>query len=386
MFGGALCNFALGLIVFERTNSPFLYALFLSSTMIPAMIIPMIAGPFIDRYSRRKIIYTIDFIFFAIFALASIMAYVDYFNYMIYLGAAVVIGTLSSVYNVAYDSFYPTLISKGNYTKAYSIGSLLYPLANTFMVPVAAVVYQAVGLFPLMLANAVSFLVAAICETQIKIDESQTHYQECQKFNFTAQFKEGFTYLKSEKGLLAVTMYFVASGVAQGIAMNLFLPFFEMTPRLGTTRYSLVMSSQTAGRIIAGLFQYKIKYPVHRKYQIAIMVYSIVSVIDSVFLFTTFPVMMVLFFGYGMLGATSYNIRISATQSYIPNEKRGRFNGIFAVLTSSGMVLGGLIGGLLGEFIYLPYIVLGAALVNMCFIYLLTKQKKHVVLLYNRDI
>ena len=52
-------------------------------------------------------------------------------------------------------------------------------------------------------------------------------------------------------------------------------------------------------------------------------------------------------FANGILGVTSYNIRISATQSYVPDEKKGRFNGTFAMLTTVGMLLGQLISGAL---------------------------------------
>ncbi len=38
---------------------------------------------------------------------------------------------------------------------------------------------------------------------------------------------------------------------------------------------------------------------------------------------------MALMFINGFLAVNSYNIRISATQSYVPNELRGRFNGVF---------------------------------------------------------
>lgn len=38
----------------------------------------------------------------------------------------------------------------------------------------------------------------------------------------------------------------------------------------------------------------------------------------------------------GLLGVTSYTIRISATQSYVPDEKKGRFNGAFNMLNTVG--------------------------------------------------
>ncbi len=386
MFGGALSNFALGLIIFEKTNSTLLYSFFMAAIMIPGMIIPMVAGPFVDRYSRRKMIYMLDFIFFVIFAMASVMAYFDYFNYFVYLGVGFIVGILSSIYNVAYESFYPTLISEGNYSKAYSIGSLLYPLANTLMVPVAAVVYNTLGLFPLFVVNAISFLIASLCEMAIDVDESQVQYEEHKAFSFKTEFKEGLSYLKQEKGLMAVTKYFALSAIAQGAVRSLLLPFFEITPGLGATKYSLVMSSQTLGRMIGGVVHYKIQYPKDKKYAIALFVYAAVSIGDVFFFFSPFYLMIGIYLIVGLLAVTSFTIRISATQSYVPNEKRGRFNGIFTVLTSCGSVLGGMIGGLLGEVMFIPYIIVGATILNILFIMNFNRSKKDVVLLYNREV
>ena len=65
------------------------------------------------------------------------------------------------MYQVAYDSLYPTLISPGNLMRAYSISSMIAPVSMV-MVPVAAYLYEVMGrLDPLFLFNALSFLVAA---------------------------------------------------------------------------------------------------------------------------------------------------------------------------------------------------------------------------------
>ena len=93
-----------------------------------------------------------------------------FFNYSFFLVLSILIGCIDSVYMVAYDSFFPMLVTEGNFSKAYSISSLLYPLA-LMMTPVAAFMYKLFGLPPLFLFNAISFLIAAIFETKIQIDE-----------------------------------------------------------------------------------------------------------------------------------------------------------------------------------------------------------------------
>lgn len=387
MFGSSVSNFAIGLLILDKTNSTFLYSLFFVAIMAPSIIVPLIAGPFIDRFSRRKMIYRLDFISFIAYAIIAALTYMDYFNYPLFLLIGIFCGSVFSIYQVTYDSFYPMLISKGNFSKAYSIGSLLFPLANTIMVPVAAIVYEHVGLFPLFALDALSYLVASLAETQIKIKEEQVENTSGVSFQFKRELQEGIHYLKQEKGLWAVTKYFAVTMFAAGVVQTLLLPFFKSTPNLNTTHYSLVMSSQTLGRIIGGFIHYKIVYPAHKKYTIAVFVYAIVSLLDVIFFFSPFKLMMLIYLVYGVLAVTSFNIRTSATQSYVPNEKRGRFNGIFSVVTMLGMVLGELLAGILGEFIYIPYIIVMTGMINIIAVYVyIMKNKSDIKLVYNRDV
>ena len=67
--------------------------------------------------------------------------------------------------------------------------------------------------------------------------------------------------------------------------------------------------------------------------------------------------MAILCFLNGILGVTSYTIRISATQSYVPDEKKGRFNGAFNMLNTVGSLTGQLAAGALTA-VLLPRTVL----------------------------
>jgi MFS family permease len=69
--------------------------------------------------------------------------------------------------------------------------------------------------------------------------------------------------------------------------------------------------------------------------------------------------MMVMCFLTGILGVTSYNIRISGTQRYVPHEKKGRFNGAFGTIETVGIIAGQLIAGVLAEFLPFRGIISG---------------------------
>ena len=93
------------------------------------------------------------------------------------------------------------------------------------------------------------------------------------------------------------------------------------------------------------------------------------------------------FFITGLLGVTSYNIRIAATQSYVPDTKRARFNGTFQMLCSLGGVAGTLMAGLLAEGMDERHVILLLEAVDVAAILLfMVVGRKFVANLYNRDL
>jgi len=390
MMGNAVSSFALGLVVYNHTSSTLLFSLFMILNTIPKIFIPMIAGPFVDRYSRKKIIVTIDLIYGFLFLGFAYIIYIGFFNYAAYMLFSMVLGSLDSFYSVAYDSLYPEYITEGNFSKAYSISSLMYPIANTIMVPIAGFAYEWVGVFPLFLFNAISFFLTQGLERFLDPDESHIIPDEkevvLQKSQvFWSDLKTGIQYLKNEKGLMAITGYFFISYMTSASSSTLFLPYFTSLDKVSV--YSVLMSINTLGRIIGGTLHYRYRYPAQHKFTIAVCVYSIISVIEGLLLFAAYPIMIAGYLLVGMLAVTSFNIRISGTQSYLDPDKRGRFNGIFMMITMVGSIIGQLTAGLMGDLFPIPYVIAGFMAFNFVGIFgIMLKNKEAVKKVYNQNL
>ena len=94
-------------------------------------------------------------------------------------------------------------------------------------------------------------------------------------------------------------------------------------------------------------------------------------------------------FVVGLLSVTSYNIRMTATQVYIPAHMRGRVNSTQGLLWNIGAILGALIMGSIAEFTVLDYrlIMLIAAVVSISAIFLIpVRMKNEFKKIYNADI
>ncbi len=355
MLGNSMSGFALSLLVLDYTGSNLLYAIYIATFTLPQIVMPIFSGAILDRFSRKKTIYTLDFLSSGVYLVAALILSRGWFSFPMLAVFCFIIGSINSIYYVAYDSFYPLLISEGNYSKAYSIASVLETL-SALIIPIATYFYNLFGIAPLLGINALCFFIAATAETQIRAEE---HYIEKQRAALALEeqhssgrqllrdIKEGFRYLMSEKGLLRVAIYFTFSMLASGASQVITLPYFKGAFPNGEYVYMLVWGMMVVGRTVGGLVHYKVQLPTHRKYAIALTVYIVISMLEGGYLYTPVPVMMAMCLCNGLLGVTSYTIRISATQSYVPDEKKGRFNGAFNMLNTVGSLTGQLVAGAL---------------------------------------
>ena len=391
MLGNALSGFAMSLMVLDISKSTLLYAIYIAMYTLPQLLMPIVSGAILDRFSRKRTIYSLDFLSAFLYALMAAILATGWFSFPFFAVYCFLLGSIQSTYMVAYESFYPLLISEGNYQKAYSIASVLETF-SAVMVPVSAFLYRKIGLSPLLAINALCFLIAAIMETQIRADEqylvtqreTRDHELKASK-QMLRDIREGFAYLRSEKGLLAIALYFAFSAVTGGVSTVIVLPWFKSVYENGEYLYMLVWGMALLGRAIGGMVHYRVNIPPKYRYRTALAVYIVISVLEGVYLFTPIPVMMALCFIVGIGGITSYTIRISATQSYVPDERKGRFNGAFNMISTAGALLGEVLAG--GLTLLLPerIVLLGAMLLcAMAAIVFIGGGREHVAYIYNR--
>ncbi len=388
MFGNALAGFAISLFVLDYTDTPLYYAVFVFLYTLPQLTAPLIAGPLMDRFSRRRTIFSLDFLSAGLYLAIALILHLGLMRFWCLALFTLIIGTVHSTYQVAYQSFYPLLITEGNFSKAYSIASTLETL-SAVMVPVSLFLYQRFGLAPLLLCNGCCFLGAALCEMRISDVEKEKGLGAEGAYSLAAYWrdaKEGVRYLWTEKGLLCITLYFVFLSFAGGAEGVITLPYFKGAFENGEWVYMTTWGFMVLGRSIGGLLQYKIKYPAAIKYALTLAVYCAVNTLQGSYLFLPVNGMRVACFLLGILGVTSYTIRSSATQSYVPHDRKGRFNGAFLMLTTSGSLLGEALAGACTTFLPMRTVLaifMGVALLAALII--IGGGKKHVKPLYNRE-
>ena len=390
MVGNSLSGFAMSLMVLDYTSSSLFYAIYIMVFTLPQLIVPVFSGAILDRFSRKKTIYTLDYISSILYLTVGLLLFNGWFNYPLFALFVFILGSIQSIYQVAYQSFYPMLISEGNFSKAYSVASMLESV-TVFIVPVSTLVYNVFGIGPLMLANALCFFIAATVETRIKTEEKyvtdQKATEEKNKIHqMLSDTKKGFEYLWQEKGLFFIALYFLFSSISGGASNVIYLPYMKANFAHGEYYYLLFGGFMMLGRVLTSSWHYRNKIPVNKKFLITFIVYTTLSLINGALLYLPLTIMFILGFIQGCMGVTSYTIRISATQSYVPDEKKGRFNGAFNMLSVLGCLIGEGIAGVLSELMDMRLVVvLVEVVVFASAVLIMGGGRKSVAPIYNRE-
>ena len=126
-------------------------------------------------------------------------------------------------------------------------------------------------------------LVASLFESRIDYVE-EVHGEG--KFNWNAyknNFLEGIRFLKKEKGLQKIYMYMpITQGISEGTS-SLVIAYFQTTPALGISMYSMFTVVEFIGRTMGGIVHYKVEIPKEKRFMISMLVYYSYAVMDAVF-------------------------------------------------------------------------------------------------------
>ena len=347
--GGVAMNFALSFVVYDNSGSTLMMGIFSAISLIPALILPIVISPYLDRFKRKPIIVGLDALQGCCYLIFGSYLINAGFQFEAYLVFSLLISAIGSIYQQAYSSFYPNLIPKGFAQKGYTISSMIYPTISVLMTPIASFLYVQFGMECIVFLEGVMLLVAALFESRIDYIEKG---HGSGKFDFHAycqNLKDGFVFLKKEKGLQKIYTYMpITQGISEGFS-NLIVAYFQMTPGLGVTLYSFFTVAEFSGRTIGGIVHYRVKIPAEKRFSLTCLVYYAYVAMDIILLWLAYPLMLLNRGICGFLGINSATLRESSVQNYIPDEYRAKVNALFNVSFYFMSMILRLFAGWMGE-------------------------------------
>ena len=230
--GGIAGNFALSFLVYDETGSTLAAAILVAIQVFPNFLIPLLVSPIMDRLPRKPFLVGGDLVNGALYAAAGIYLLFQPFSYTGYLFFSLLLASLSSFDGLAYNAIFPRLIPDGFEEKGYTISTMIYPVLNVVMMPLAALLLDVIGVAWILIIQGALSVSASIIESRIDIVE---HRKDGSLFSFT-QWKndlvEAVKLLKNDSGLCSTYIYMaVTNGVGNAFSPIL-VAFFPYRRRL----------------------------------------------------------------------------------------------------------------------------------------------------------
>ena len=348
IIAGEAMNLPVSLLVFEQTKSTLLSAMIMVLGVLPDLLFGVLIAPMIDRGNKKRWIVGMDLVMIAFYLIMGVITRLTAFSFLLYAVFVFAVATDSVFYRLAYEAWYPELISSGNEQKGYSVSSTLYPLITIIIAPISTFLYEHVSISTIFFVVAGILFFAVLTEGSICKESGAV--QEGYSFaKWKADIAEGFRYFKKEKGIRNLYTYMSCStGVGEGVNV-LTQAFYQTQPLLSVTMLGFLKSAEMIGRLIGGLVHYKVNFSAKKRYGITVFVYFIYQIADMILLFTPYSAMLGNRFVIGFLGTNSYTLRTTAVNNYMPAQIRARVNALSGMLIAVAIIVFNLLAGALGQ-------------------------------------
>lgn len=354
MAGGflALCiqrmiTFAIGFFLILESQSTSLYSAYMLTGTLPALVVPVIAGPFLDRWSKRNVLCFLNALFLCIYLfLLVVWRQPGGPGFIFLLAVCAILGILKSLYELVHETFFAVLLEKESYQKGYAVFNTL-EMITYCMMPLAVILYSRTGMAAILFLGSAVLVIALVMECLIK--DKGVGRKDADGFvqDYAVKMKDGVKCLSADKGLLCIQLFLAVDCLAMGAKQVVELPYFMNHFADGGWLYIQIWLASMIGRMAGNGVQYGRKLAPEKRFSTAFSIYLCVYLLGGVYLFMSENIMWIMCFLSGFLSTRSYNIRISAVQSYVEDEKKGRLQSISQFFESGGLVLGQALAGIL---------------------------------------
>ena len=352
---------------------------------LPFIFFTLPAGVWVDRLPRRPILIIGDFGRGALLATVPIAYLADALTLAQLFVVAFLVGTLQVFFDVAYQSYLPSLVERAQIIEGNSKLEISRSAAQVGGPGLGGVLVQLFTAPYAVLLDAVSFLGSGLFLLRIRKAEEPRTVADAngQKPSLWTDLKEGLHFVLSNPNLRAQAGCTATSNFFANVAFATLLVFAVRELGLSAGAIGIVFSLGAAGSLAAAFTATRVSA------RLGIGPTSIVAtaLFGPATLLVAFapagdaaiPILVVsqLIFGYTVV---VYNIvQVSYRQAICPPRLQGRMNSVMRFMVWGTIPIGGLLGGALATWVGLrETIVIGAIGGGLAFLWLLLSPQRHL--------
>ena len=352
---------------------------------LPFIFFTLPAGVWVDRLPRRPILIVGDFGRAVLLATIPIAYMADALTLAHLFVVAFLVGTLQVFFDVAYQSYLPSLVERQQIIDGNSKLEISRSAAQVGGPGLGGVLVQIFTAPYAVLIDAVSFLGSGLFILRIRKTEEPPVVVDAkgQKPSLWTDLKEGLHFVLSNPNLRAQAGCTATSNFFAQVAFATLLVFAVRELGLSPGAIGIVFSVAAIGSLTAAFTATRIaaRFGIGPTSIVMIALFGPTTLVIAAAPSgnAAIPILVVsqLVFGFSVV---VYNIvQVSYRQAICPPRLQGRMNSVMRFMVWGTIPLGGLLGGALATWIGLrETIVIGAIGGGLAFLWLLLSPQRHL--------
>jgi MFS family permease len=337
-------------LVLQLTHSAWLLGVVGALQFLPVMLLSLFGGVLADRFPKRRVLlFTQSFAMLQATVLWTLVAsgHIQVWEVLV---LASLLGFTNSFDMPTRQAFVVEMVGREDLPNAVALNSSIFNMARVIGPGLGGLIIAFLGIAPLFLLNAISFVPVIIGLSLIRLSElhalakHSTTSGDTSKQSTLQSLREGLEYVvRTPSVLLIITVIGIIS--LFGINFNVILPLFATEVlHSGAMGFGFISAAFGLGALFSALWLAWVNRKPSVKYVLTAA--SAFSILEILFAFSHLYVLSLILIatvGFAMI-AFSANSN-TALQTVTPDHLRGRVMSVYMVVFAGSVPLGNLFTG-----------------------------------------
>jgi MFS family permease len=335
--GSALTDLAAGILVYQLTGSALAVGLTLMATAIPSLIVGLIAGVFVDRYDRKRIMLWSNILQAVLVGLIPFVISINVLGIyvVILLNAAV-----KQFFDPANESLVPDIASDEELAAANSLLQIASFGSNAIGFAGAGLLASLFDINFAFFIDALTFVVSAICIWFVRVPRNAPLEEETTVGVVVENLKEGVGTLLGTPILRTLFILALPYIFSVGLWNVLLLPFAFRILGASEFAYGVQEALTSVGFVVGSLLMARFSYKLSEGSWIVVSGVGMGIAGIAYALTTSIPLAITIAIISGIANAPIGVARATLMQRNTPRELRGRVFSSFFVMRDVVFLLG----------------------------------------------
>jgi CRP-like cAMP-binding protein/sugar phosphate permease len=340
--GSALTTLASSILVYRVTGSALSVGLMLIATAGPTILVGLLAGVFVDRSDRKRILLASDLLRAAVMFVIPFLARQN----LVWLYVIVALSSaIGQFFESAHASVLPELASEHELSAANSVMAISQVGSTTVGFAAAGVLASAANLDMAFFANSATFLTSALLVFMIPLPPAPI-VDDTSIGAIGRNLRAGLLTVRDAPVLRSLFLLGLPVFLIFGLQNSLYLPFALKTLGGSEFEFGLQQAAEAVGIALGSVLMAVVADRI-RASQWLVVSFVLMALVGITYSLSTSMALAIGLIGIsGFANAPSYVGRRLVIQRATPREMRGRVNSAFLVVRDVMFVVGMSMAGL----------------------------------------